>query len=178
MAPNDDFVQTQNAQAQSTVRLRSISKHCALVCSVQIVESEVGEDCKGHGSLVASAAGGWASGVAKRASLVSVQVCASLAPKQSPMVCLEGKNEDIVFGARRIALPAGDCIDDTVDAEEMMSCNMLHLQPYKSSTESFGLESHCSIEAWQKECCLFMHVRRQHRHRLSLFGPSSCMHLQ
>ncbi|KAK9868509.1 hypothetical protein WJX84_010693 [Apatococcus fuscideae] len=32
------------------------------------------EDCDGHGTLVASIAGGWATGVAKLASLVSVQV--------------------------------------------------------------------------------------------------------
>ena len=44
-----------------------------MLCRVQIFQGQDG-DCKGHGSLVASAAGGWATGVAKLATLVSVQV--------------------------------------------------------------------------------------------------------
>ncbi|KAK9838622.1 hypothetical protein WJX74_000008 [Apatococcus lobatus] len=50
-----------------------------------------GSDCDGHGTLVASVAGGWATGVAKLASLVSVQVldCNATGPSSDTLAGLE-----------------------------------------------------------------------------------------
>ena len=54
----------------------------AVTCRIQIWQGQDDHNCKGHGTLVASVAGGWATGVAKRASLVSVQVLLSASRRQ------------------------------------------------------------------------------------------------